>query len=652
MPVMSKEMWITGAAAVVLATGMGIAACVIAGDDESTPKTATKGKKKRVKKSDESKVPASPANAQDKESAKVEPVELTQEQQQEEEQHLDMEAAIEETLKQVLGEKPDVIAEYTDKLKVRDALRKAGNPKEEIDQATNAAAVFFQGLLAPSPPEVQAAVMQKVQEHFGVRQQSRATARAQEEKSRKLEQETKEHWKRVLTEASGKFAELEPIFDRLQAAKKAGEKIKARQAKKDIKALVVNAVGEEAFTAVQKATRVARIKTLKAMIDEQLDEKIVNNDILRIQKLLELSPKDVKAKITEWAQKMNMEELMAAVASIMTPELQATLDTAVATVLEQSKIQNYEKSGESLTKSFTIDVNDEVFTMEQNKDMDEREEAIEGAGTEGGKEACRLQLKNFKESFPNELKEAKRTLLDTIYLEVEEFLPGVSVQQPDEDANAIRGARGDMRKLMVELEQAKAILLAAHTRITKSEAVLDKLPKASKEKHNKTYPAALKEVEDADTKLQEIRAWAAAEAESSPAADNQKVVVPLIGAGSAPPPPQVHTTQEMLVDQPIQAEEATQKATEEEQEDKKEASRDFMAEKTARKAAAMPDVDPDIDLAAMRAKARAGASMSQEEKKERGLLYDTSIASAVRDDSEDDIDDDECDFGGDPFEGM
>ena len=58
----------------------------------------------------------------------------------------------------------------------------------------------------------------------------------------------------------------------------------------------------------------------------------------------------------------------------------------------------------------------------------------------------------------------------------------------------------------------------------------------------------------------------------------------------------------------------------------------------------MPEVDPDIDLAALRAKAQ-GAKMSDEEKKERGLLYDTSKASAVRED-EDEDDAGACDFVG------
>merc|ERR1712010_369543 len=58
--------------------------------------------------------------------------------------------------------------------------------------------------------------------------------------------------------------------------------------------------------------------------------------------------------------------------------------------------------------------------------------------------------------------------------------------------------------------------------------------------------------------------------------------------------------------------------------------------------------EPEFDLAAMRAKAQ-NTSLTEEEKKARGLLYDTSIASAVRDDSEDDEDDDTADFaGGDP----
>jgi len=79
--------------------------------------------------------------------------------------------------------------------------------------------------------------------------------------------------------------------------------------------------------------------------------------------------------------------------------------------------------------------------------------------------------------------------------------------------------------------------------------------------------------------------------------------------------------------------------------------RDFGAEKLARKIAEMPDVDPDIDLAAMRAKAQ-GAKMSDEEKKARGLLYDASIASAVRDET-DSEDDGGADIeGGDPFAGL
>merc|ERR1740133_930607 len=71
---------------------------------------------------------------------------------------------------------------------------------------------------------------------------------------------------------------------------------------------------------------------------------------------------------------------------------------------------------------------------------------------------------------------------------------------------------------------------------------------------------------------------------------------------------------------------------------------DWNADKIARKLATMPDIDPELDIAAMRAKAQ-GANMSEEEKKERGLLYDTSKASAVR---EEDSEDDEgaCDFNG------
>merc|ERR1712072_1379737 len=62
--------------------------------------------------------------------------------------------------------------------------------------------------------------------------------------------------------------------------------------------------------------------------------------------------------------------------------------------------------------------------------------------------------------------------------------------------------------------------------------------------------------------------------------------------------------------------------------------------------------EPEFDLAAMR-KAAQGKQMTEAEKKARGLLYDTSKARAVREESSDDEDDDCADFdGGDPFEGL
>ena len=60
--------------------------------------------------------------------------------------------------------------------------------------------------------------------------------------------------------------------------------------------------------------------------------------------------------------------------------------------------------------------------------------------------------------------------------------------------------------------------------------------------------------------------------------------------------------------------------------------------------------DAELDIAALR-KAAQGKTMTEDEKKARGLLYDTSKASAVRDDSEEEEDDGGCDFaGGDPFD--
>jgi len=79
---------------------------------------------------------------------------------------------------------------------------------------------------------------------------------------------------------------------------------------------------------------------------------------------------------------------------------------------------------------------------------------------------------------------------------------------------------------------------------------------------------------------------------------------------------------------------------------------DWNADKVARKLADAPEIDPDLDIAALRAKAQ-GAAMSDEEKKARGLLYDTSKASAVREESSEDEDEDACNFeGGDPFDGI
>lgn len=83
----------------------------------------------------------------------------------------------------------------------------------------------------------------------------------------------------------------------------------------------------------------------------------------------------------------------------------------------------------------------------------------------------------------------------------------------------------------------------------------------------------------------------------------------------------------------------------------------------------------EFDLAALR-KAAQGKQMSEEEKKARGLLYDTSKARACREESSDDeegvltpvvsisvdgpapkvtvtLKEDDCAFdGGDPFEGL
>lgn len=78
---------------------------------------------------------------------------------------------------------------------------------------------------------------------------------------------------------------------------------------------------------------------------------------------------------------------------------------------------------------------------------------------------------------------------------------------------------------------------------------------------------------------------------------------------------------------------------------------DWHAEKIARKLAEAPKVDEDL-VASLRAKAQSKA-MTDEEKKARGLLYDTSKAKATRDDSSSDDDEDAAAFAdGDPFDGL
>jgi len=73
--------------------------------------------------------------------------------------------------------------------------------------------------------------------------------------------------------------------------------------------------------------------------------------------------------------------------------------------------------------------------------------------------------------------------------------------------------------------------------------------------------------------------------------------------------------------------------------------------KVSKKSAPATGTEQEFDLAALRAKAQNQA-LTDEEKKARGLLYDTSKATAVKDDSDDDDeDDDACDMA-DPFEDM
>jgi hypothetical protein len=62
--------------------------------------------------------------------------------------------------------------------------------------------------------------------------------------------------------------------------------------------------------------------------------------------------------------------------------------------------------------------------------------------------------------------------------------------------------------------------------------------------------------------------------------------------------------------------------------------------------------EKEFDLDAAR-KAAQGTTLTEEEKKARGLLYDTSKASAVREESDEDEDEGDADFaGGDPFDGI
>merc|ERR1712072_1587364 len=117
-----------------------------------------------------------------------------------------------------------------------------------------------------------------------------------------------------------------------------------------------------------------------------------------------------------------------------------------------------------------------------------------------------------------------------------------------------------------------------------------------------------------------------------------------------------HTLKEVIKKEKSERKKESGGAKEEKKEGKKKGSPKSSPKtspKLAPKLAAAPDHGMSAEeLAAMRAKAKGGG-MTDEEKKARGLLYDTSKARAVREESSDDSDDEAADFdGGDPFDGL
>jgi len=267
------------------------------------------------------------------------------------------------------------------------------------------------------------------------------------------------------------------------------------------------------------------------------------------------------------------------------------------------------------------EVNDVVYSEEQIQEHNDLVQAVVNAATEQGKENAGRCLQKWKDDLPAAVKALRKKELNARYGEIEEVL-GVQLESGDEDSNAVRAVQRDVVAFLEELQACKTFLQEALPRLNIHFKKLDKIKGAADTK------PTVEKCQEAESKLIELCLLAQQIAKANGVATSEDEETTDGHAGA-------EAGAEAGVDQSAEP-----------QEGKK--GRDFGAEKLARKAAEMPEVDPDIDLAALRAKAQ-GAKMSDEEKKERGLLYDKSIASAVRDDSEEE-DEGEADFeGGDPM---
>jgi len=309
---------------------------------------------------------------------------------------------------------------------------------------------------------------------------------------------------------------------------------------------------------------------------------------------------------------------------------------AIAAKLEAQKSQLRKAlltdAAKTMVAEAEKEVMEEVYSADELQKVQDCENQVRNAVTQEGKENAAKALKKTKESVDPSTKAAKRTKSERRYKEISEVYE-VSIQfEEDESSKRMNKVTSDMQQLVDELKGIQQQLKASDQKIAQADKDLDGIKGNVSDDQIK---ASREKIAEAEETLRETCSIAHTYLESL---DAKKIV-------------EAENEEEETEEVEEEKDEPPTTSTAEPVDKRTKGGPDWNADKIARKLADAPEIDPDLDIAALRAKAR-GAAMSDEEKKARGLLYDTSKASAVREESEEDEDDDACDFGGDPFEGM